>query len=231
MNHKSVEAVTVVGSDKALLQMAREHLNEWASCLDDPRIDIVYHSPLEWATTYSGPTFDMALVDLSSMDEEDTVAIVLDGTAFYQALKVISCRTGVSAMNLAAEARAVDSPTKGGRSKNIKVMQRALLLKSLNAIKEFSSIRRTDVSWWHSRSTTMPPGGLQTRARLITKFERDQIKRVGWSSFEGLGRCHHAGLHKNLSKSSTDCRKRPLKSQGRHHGCVGSILWISHAAW
>jgi spermidine synthase len=80
LKHGSVEEVFVVGYDRALLKVAREHLQGWndcsnivgsrINCLDDPRVKMYYENPSSWLSNYishdgdGNMNFDIAMVDL-----------------------------------------------------------------------------------------------------------------------------------------------------------------------
>ena len=77
LKHKTVEEVTVVGADRAMVDFSKKYLPEWSdcsyaskagsetNCFDDSRVNFVYdQSPSEWIASYSGAPYDVALVDL-----------------------------------------------------------------------------------------------------------------------------------------------------------------------
>ena len=77
LKHKSVEEVTVVGANKAMVDFSKQYLPEWSdcnyankygkkmSCFDDSRVNFVYdQTPSEWIANYDGAPYDVALVDL-----------------------------------------------------------------------------------------------------------------------------------------------------------------------
>ena len=82
LKHKSVEHVTLLGADQALVNFAREHLESWndcsdlvgrsrpANCFDDPRVDINYQGVARILSEYStSRTFDVAIVDFAFIDD------------------------------------------------------------------------------------------------------------------------------------------------------------------
>lgn len=77
LKHKTIEEVTVVGADRAMVDFSKQYLPEWSdcsyanksekmvSCFDDNRVNFVYDiTPSEWIASYNGPTYDVALIDL-----------------------------------------------------------------------------------------------------------------------------------------------------------------------
>jgi len=72
LKHKSVEEVTVVGADRAMVGFSKQYLPEWSdcsyaskngkkvSCFDDNRVNFVYDmTPSEWIASYNGPAYDL----------------------------------------------------------------------------------------------------------------------------------------------------------------------------
>ncbi len=71
LKHKSVERVTLVDIDGAVVNAARSHLAEWGNTkqyLDDPRLSIVIDDAFAWLKAYSGPALDVVIMDISDPD-------------------------------------------------------------------------------------------------------------------------------------------------------------------
>ena len=77
LKHTTVEEVTVVGADEAMVEFSKQYLPEWSdcsyankdemkqSCFDDSRVNFVFdQTPSEWIASYSGAPYDVVLVDL-----------------------------------------------------------------------------------------------------------------------------------------------------------------------
>ena len=63
---KSVEKVVMVDLDEVACKMCQEHLPEWnAGAYDDPRFEIHYKDAYAFLNDYSGPTFDVVIMDIS----------------------------------------------------------------------------------------------------------------------------------------------------------------------
>ena len=71
LKHKSVERVTLVEIDGAVVEAAKKFLGEWGSTnafLSDPRLSIVVDDAAAWIDRYTGPALDVVILDISDPD-------------------------------------------------------------------------------------------------------------------------------------------------------------------
>ena len=63
---KSVEKVVMVDLDEVACKMCQEHLPEWnTGVYSDPRFEIHYEDAYAFLQNYSGPKFDVVIMDIS----------------------------------------------------------------------------------------------------------------------------------------------------------------------
>lgn len=139
LKHKSVEEVTIVGADRAMVDFSNRFLPEWSdcsyantdgektSCFDDNRVHFVYdQSPSEWIARYSGPSYDVALVDLFDMEEEFANEIMSNRQHTIDQLSNKLSDKGVLSFNIAGSVKSVESMTKSGMTPTRKILRSAL---------------------------------------------------------------------------------------------------------
>mmetsp|Transcript_10810 Transcript_10810/g.22887 ORF Transcript_10810/g.22887 Transcript_10810/m.22887 type:complete len:375 (+) Transcript_10810:1163-2287(+) len=139
LKHNTVEEVTVVGADRAMVDFAKEHLPEWSdcsyankngnkmSCFRDRRVHFVYdQTPTEWIANHNGAPYDVALVDLFDMEEEFVSEIMSTReNAIGQLYNKLST-DGVISVNVAGSPKVVESMTKSGMTPTRKILRTAL---------------------------------------------------------------------------------------------------------
>lgn len=139
LKHKSVEEVTVVGADPAMVDFSKEYLPEWndcsyaskngkkMSCFDDKRVNFVYEqTPLEWTSNYNGAPYDVALVDLFDMEEEFALEIMSNRQQTIDQLSNKLSDDGVISFNIAGSTKSVESMTRSGMTPTRKILRSAL---------------------------------------------------------------------------------------------------------
>lgn len=139
LKHKSVEEVTVVGADRSMVELSKQHLPEWNdcsyaskngkgfSCFDDDRVHFVYdQSPSEWIASYNGESYDVALVDLFDMEEEFATEIMSNREHTIDLLSNKLSNDGILSVNIAGSPKSVESMTKSGMTPTRKILRSAL---------------------------------------------------------------------------------------------------------
>jgi spermidine synthase len=139
LKHKTVEEVTVVGADRAMVDFSKKYLPEWSdcsyaskdgsetNCFDDSRVHFVYdQSPSEWIASHSGAPYDVALVDLFDMEEEFATEIMSNRQHTVDQLFNTLSDSGVISFNLAGSSKVVESMTKSGMTPTRKILRSSL---------------------------------------------------------------------------------------------------------
>ncbi len=63
LRHASVEKVTMVEIDEAVVEAARLHLPTISSAMDDPRLEILYEDGIEFVKNSADESYDLVIVD------------------------------------------------------------------------------------------------------------------------------------------------------------------------
>lgn len=139
LKHKTVEEVTIVGADEAMVDFSKKYLAEWSdcsyaskdgseiNCFDDSRVHFVYdQSPSEWIASYSGAPYDVALVDLFDMEEEFATEIMSNRQNAVGQLYNTLSQSGVISFNLAGSSKVAESMSKSGMTPTRKILRSAL---------------------------------------------------------------------------------------------------------
>lgn len=102
LRHSTIERVVMVDIDRELVELCREHLDDWhRDAFDDPRVELVFSDGKEFIAK-TQERFDNAIIDLTdTLDEGPALSLYTE--AFYRAVRERLTESGllvVQAMEL-----------------------------------------------------------------------------------------------------------------------------------